>query len=455
MIGRCPFATRLLLLCALSFAGTMSASAQNTYSPADAGDGQFGFHLFQLLLEQQGLRSITEFEDAVNGEPDETVLILAGDLSWMNTGHWSSVLRFVRSGGAILIATDKRTYAPDLFLIKEGPLTVSNPDDAYQGFQDCPVVDDLSGTHPLNENVTQVIGNRSGWISRRTGRHGRWSAVAFLPRFERGNLIVSNAPLIAELTPHNSRRGRLLVASDHSLFINGMLWHGSNAMLAINTADWLCQDRRRTLHFNISGVASRSGIPIPPIDGIPEIPPEDMPPFSLEDLANTPPESMITFANSLIRGLEDENVFNQFLANHASEMPRPEYLRQVYLTLAFLAGFWVIRQLLRRGRRFEPPATRSVVPASSTRVQDLLNSKDLQRPLRELARDLFRTLTGSDDPRDWSVAQSAGRVSGLSRLEKIATNVDRRPVPPREFKRLVKKIDRIRQLHEQGQLATS
>lgn len=460
---RIPGSSLLLALALL--APTTPVSAQS--APLNAGlsaDGQFGFHLFQLLLEHKGLRSVTEFDDAVRGEPVETVLVLAGDLDWMLSSEWSQVFRFIERGGAVLVASDRGVYASGLFRLNGGPLSVNDEANAYQGFRDCPILDKVTVSHSLTQNVSQIIANRSGWITRAASPLGSWNAIARLSDFaatdESGtDREFSGAPIIAELVTDNRLPGRLLLAADHSLFLNGMLWHGSNAMFAINTVDWLCQDgRRRTLYFSVDGAPSRSGIPIPqippdsiPPDAIPPMP-ENIPPFSMEDLANTPPESLITFANTLLTGLEDENVFNQVLAHHAADLPLTDYRRQLYLAMAGMAGFWLIRQLLRRGRRFEAPVSRNTVPAVESRVQDLVNSNDLQRPLRELARDLFRTLTGSDDQQDWSVWPQAAGVSGLQRLEKIALNIDRRPVSRREFRRMVNKIERIRQMHEDGQL---
>lgn len=426
-----------------------SAGAQTSRpAPGLPPDWQFGYHLFQLLLEQKNLTSITSFEDALNN-PSDSVIVLTGNLSWLDRGDWANVRSFLRRGGAMLIASDKAVRAPDLCVIEAGPIQVSEPTAAYQGFSDCPRIDDLRGLHPVARNVDLVIGNRSGWISRTLNHNGSWSSVAFLPRFDGSNANGIKSPVIATMSVNGSRTGRLMVAADHSLFINGMLWHGNNAILALNTADWLCSTGRRSkLLFMADGTASQSGIPMP----IPPVRPEDLPPFNLEDLADTPPESIITFINTFVTGLEDENVFNQVLANHASELPAPDYYQQIYLTLAAIAGYWVIRQLLRRGRRFEAPASRPVVEAASSRAQDMLNSNDLQRPLRELSRDLFRTLTGSDDPKDWSVWPGSLQVSSLKQLERIATDVDRRPVSKRSFQRMVKQIERIRQMHEQGRL---
>jgi len=445
--------TVLLLTALLScVAQTGPVQAQQpqsaTFLPAD---WQFRYHLFQLLLEQKGLTSISSFDEAFHHPASDTVMVLVGDLQWIDRSNWSDIRSFLRNGGAVLVATDMTTHAPDLFVIRDGPIEVADERDAYQGFLDCPRIRDLDGSHDLSRNLDQLIGNRSGRISTTWVRNGIWSNVAWLPQYVHDSSDGTKTPVIATMRVTGSRRGRLMVASDHSLFINGMLWHGNNAILALNTTDWLCSDGRRTLLFLSDGVVVRSGIPLPS-PPVPPMQPEDIPPFSLEDLADTPPESIITFANTFITGLEDEDVFNQVLANHASDLPTPDYYQQLYLTVAVIAGFWVIRQLLQRGRRFTSPARRPVVTEASTRVDDLVNSNDLQQPLRELARDLFRQLTGSDDPQDWSVWPRTMNVSALHRLEKIATNVDRRPVSRRHFQRMVQQIERVRKLHERGQL---
>ena len=450
-----------MLLIAGSLVSAEPLSAQT--SPLNAGlssDGQFGFHLFQLLLEQKGLRSITEFDEAVIVAPPQTVIVLAGDLDWMSD-QWAQIHYFIQQGGAVLVASDRTVSAPGLFELNAGPLRVNDEDAAYQQFRDCPVLTEIE-RHPVSRNVTQIVANRCGWISHASSRQlGGWELIARLSDFkatdQRGReRQYLGAPIVAELNADNGSRGRLILASDHSLFVNGMLWHGSNAMLAINTVDRLCDTgNRRTLFFSINGAASRSGIPMIPPESLPE-PPEDTPLPPLDELMgdfwDLPMGSKFAIANALLTGLEDENVFNQVLANHAVELPAPEYDRQLYLTVAVLAGVWLLRQLMRRGRRFERPVSRNVVPAAESRVQDLVNSNDLLRPLRELAQDLFRTLTGSNDPKDWSVWPQTVGVSGLKRLEKIATNVDRRPVSRREFRRLVKKIENIRHMHESGQL---
>jgi hypothetical protein len=42
-------------------------------------------------------------------------------------------------------------------------------------------------------------------------------------------------------------RGVLILAADQSLFSDGMLWHGDNAILAIQTSDLLCRGKRQWL----------------------------------------------------------------------------------------------------------------------------------------------------------------------------------------------------------------
>ena len=437
-----------------------SASAQpSPLEEALSGEGQFGFHLFQLLLEQKGLRTITDFDEAVTNQPTRTVMVLAGNLDAIGRREWREVFTFIERGGSVLVASDRDVRVPGLFRIKAGPVEFSEQN-AYEGYRDCPVVEEGLKPHALTRNVRRIVANRTGWISTIWESLGPSQTIATLPRFRQGDQSFAQGGLIEAIETENPAPGRLLLVADHSLFVNGMLWHGSNSMLAINTVDWLCHARsRRKLYFSVNGVALRSGIPVPaiPPGGIPPggIPPEalpksleDVPPFELQDLIETPPESLITFGNSLLRGLEQEDVFDQLLAHQAADLPRDEYRQQLYLSIAAMAGYWLLRQLIRRSRPMEALVSRSVAPPTDARVQGLVDSGHLLQPLRELARDLFRTLAGSDDPAVWSAWRLTSRISGLRRLELIACDVDRRPVSRRQFCRLAKKIEQVRQSHQ-------
>ncbi len=455
MASRFRFAA-IVLMVVSCVANPLSAQGP-AIDAALSADSQFGFNILQLLLEEKGLRSGTDFNNAVD-QPEESVIVLLGELDWLDNQDWNRLYRFVQGGGALLVATDRAIAVSGMFRIQSGPIEVAGRY-AYQGFSDCPVIERGISNTPLTRDVDQIIGNRSGWISATWSSLGRSRPVATLPSFRKGNRRFLRGGFIQYLETSDFDPGRLLVAADHSIFVNGMLWHGSNAMLAINTVDWLTDGpNRQRLYFNVDGEASRSGLQFPPIppDGIPPeaIPEslEDIPPFSIEDLLETPPESLFTFGNSLINGLQDENVFNQLLAHSAVDLPRDEYMQQLYVTAAFMAGFWLFKQLSRRGRRFDVPVHRTNENELNVRSTDVLKSRDLRQPLRELARELFRTLAGSEDHKNWAACSRGAGVSGLRRLELIATDIDRKPISRRHFRRLTRTIEHIREMHENGVL---
>lgn len=433
------------------------SSAQQAFDWALSEDAKFDFNLFQLLLEQKGLRTTTDFNAVLSDDPSKAVIVLVGDLDWAKTADWRRLFSFVKRGGALLLATDRDVNVQGICHIKAGPVQVSERD-AYQGFRDCPVIQVRLARHPLTRGVTQIVGNRTGWISTTWHALGPSRTIATLPRFRRGSQAYARGGFIEAIeTERPDTGGRLLVAADHSLFVNGMLLHGNNAMFAINTVDWLCdQPDRQRLYFNISGQASRSGIPIPPVppDSIPPeaIPDslEDIPPFSVEDLIEAPPESLITFGNSLLNGLQEENVFNQLLAHSAAELPKDEYNQQLYVTVAAMACFWLIRKLVRRGSQFEASVVRSTDATAESLASEMADSSDLRRPLRELAQELFRQVTDSDNQDDWKLWPRTIGVSGFRRIEEIATGVDQRPISRNQFRKLARTIEHVRRMSEKG-----
>ena len=222
-------------------AGGMSALSQ-----AGQPEWQFGFQLFHLLLEQKGLYSVSDFRTPMDQRPTQTAVVLLGDLNEVPTDLRSRLSKFLASGGTVLVASDESSFFRDLFMIRQGPFEVTTDQNAYQGFRDCPVVRDLRADTPLLDGVSSLVANRCGVIARMDNRVGNWSILAQLPDIAEGtNARRSRMPLIAEMQSRYRRGGRLLLMADHSILINGMLWHGDNARLAVNLADWLSEGNRK------------------------------------------------------------------------------------------------------------------------------------------------------------------------------------------------------------------
>ncbi|MBM81775.1 MAG: hypothetical protein CMJ78_14450 [Planctomycetaceae bacterium] len=461
----------MLVILAVS---SRSAQAQPPTNPANP-NWQFGFELFHLLLEQKGLKTTTDTEAAFTDDPRRTVVVLLGNQNYMPFRTTTNLHNYLKRGGALLIASDRRARFSGMCEIQSGPITV--PDAfAYRGYADCPDVRNLNSNHPLMRDVKQVIANRCGAIKNTSSRLGRWTLAASFPGGSRRSGQAITGSLVATLKPRDSVYSRVAVVADHSLFINGMLWHGDNAVFALNVADWLCSTRRKTLLFVVDGKPLASGMPMPnelPEDAtippnlppeLPELPeelPEEIPDV---DLSQVPEDSWLAFGNNFLTGMEDADIFNELAADRPRDMEEWLYRRNLLLLLGMLAGLFLILQLARSGRRMDRPMVRSGSPTSQTQIARSANNGDYQPACRELARAMFRRLTGADEPSGWVMRERDICVDGsrsfarsiqlrIKRLEKIARNLNRQRVSRRQFQSIAKEIEEIYELHEQGLLS--
>jgi hypothetical protein len=429
-------------------------------SIAQGQDWQFGFNLFHLLLEQKGVNTKTDIHAALRGDPSKKVIVLLGDVDKNMQWSWINLHRFVRDGGAVLIATDQDARMTSICRISAGPVRVTAADSKYQGFDDCPIVRQFSNPHPLTKGLNEVVANRSGYISQQTSFNARWSTIAAFPAGTRGP---SNrravGPLISVMTSARHARGKLVVMADHSILLNSMLTHADNALLALNIADYLCDPGREELYVIVDG--QPLGAKLPPL--MPEIRPEDVPPLTMEDLANMPRGQLLNFANTLMTELEDANVHNELLANQPGDVEPGFYRRCIFLVLACLGAGFLIRQIPKGAKNSEPPIRREPATVSDIRISELVYAGNLLPAARELARDFFRTLTHSSDLADWQIRPQEVQVEGgyfhqrsvrriLFRLHRLATRVDRSHISQREFQKLAKNIEHLHVLHRQGSL---
>ena len=440
------------------------AGGMSAWSQAGQPEWQLGFQLFHLLLEQKGLYSVSDFRTPMDQRPTQTAVVLLGDLNEVPTDLRSRLSKFLASGGTVLVASDESSFFRDLFMIRQGPFEVTTDQNAYQGFRDCPVVRDLRADTPLLDGVSSLVANRCGVIARMDNRVGNWSILAQLPDIAEGtNARRSRMPLIAEMQSRYRRGGRLLLMADHSILINGMLWHGDNARLAVNLADWLSEGNRKEVAFIVDGRPIDAMLAAPP-EISDELPPlEDLPTPTLEDIANLPKETLLKFANRFVAGMEDADVMNEVLANQPAEMPTPLYRQALYIAAGILAAVYILRLMGRTGQRLPDSPPRAVGYVSGTNRIPILSSGEVYSAGRELAQDALRRLTGSADPLDWAIPVNdveidAGlirRVSireSLKKLKKLASNSARTPMSPRDLRRLASQISTILGLKDEGRL---
>lgn len=440
----------LLVLCVL-FSLPAAATAQPESSDALREEWRFGYHLFELLFKHRGLTPLTNVRAALTSTPEKTVIVLLGphQEGWM----WGEMIRFVQQGGALLVATDNTLAVGSAAFFRRGPIEVLAERDAYQGYRDCPRVTDVDNEHPVTRGVRELIPNRSGWLGRLSNTLGDWEIVARLPP---NRPTIRPEPLIAVMRTRAPAPGQLVVVADHSLFTNGMLWHGDNAILAVNLVNWLAEaDRERVLILADGQVGAGSWPP-------PQLP-EQLPTPDLDNLPDLTTAETLRFMNNLVTGLEDSDLFNEFATSRWKFVSDPVYKRSLLLLLAAAAALfllWRFGQGTAPRRQQSPP--REMANVSTLRIQSRLAAGEYHVAARQLAQDMLVELTGSTEPLSWRFPPRQVEILGhlflrqrvredLVLVQNLAVN-DRRRVARREFRRLARSLARLRQMHHQGRI---
>lgn len=427
--------------------------AQQSGQP-DNNDWHFRFELFQMLLEQNGLNPTTS-ADEVLSDPQHSVLVIVGQLS--RAIHPRIIESFCESGGAVLMASDLRYSAGRICEFGLGPVTSVRSRNWYQSHNDCLELTDLNREHPLTTGVNSVVVNRSGWLE-----SPRWFATepevaARLP--ERCvPTDASGKPVIATLTLNQRGSGPMIIAGDQSLFTNGMLWHGDNAILAINVSRMLCEGQRSRLLFIADRVKLGSYENSPLLNNPPSMPlPENMPEPELA--------TMLRIANSVIRNVEESNVVNEILANQPQNVRPPYYWRIFLFVLAIMVLAFVIWRISAVGLAPQQPMpNRAMKTAHELSSGRKIKSSEFGFASSMLARELCKELTGVEDHASWQRLLSANAATGaavaremstqnqLSVVLDLAVNTRTVHISRRRFESIGQTIHQLRQLHRQGDL---
>lgn len=453
------FLTAIITLLLGSLAQLSATSAapwqSDSSTPTDPlqGDWLFQFELFQGLLEQSGLEPVQSIPEVFQ-DPKQSVVVLTGEIS--RTFSPRLMEHFCHQGGSLLVACDTGFSAGRIAEFERGPVVVRGSRNRYQDFEDCLVVSDFPTQHPTTRGVQQLIFNRTGWLKKPRWFLPAWQELATLPT----NVSPSNSrsqPVILQVKTLDRTQGRMLVTADHSLFTNGMLWHGDNALFAIQVAEWLAEGDRKRLLF-ISDGETLAGFLNSPSLQTPQSQPPNMP-IPEMDLA-TMLKFYTTFANKVVQESQQQNLTNELLANQPRNM-RPSKYRQLLL-IAFaclVAAFAVWRFTATNYNYFTAMPKRNMKSALALNHEDLSRQEELSRAASMLARDLCRELTGSTDSRVWSQQLSeqslSGRVNALEKSERarlgtivdLATNKRTVPVSKKRLEELGKMIHDFRMQH--------
>ncbi len=396
---------KLLLWTCFTLSAASAACAQvaedsRSSNSSLAGGWDYDFDLFQMLLEEQGLRTVG-WQEAWQS-PRESVIVIAGEIRALPLATRQALIQFVDSGGRLLLATDRQFSASGIGTVQPGPVIATRSEYQYQGFDDCLRLPPTSQQQVLGD-VQQVILNRSGWFRTNTDRLS-WETLVALPK--------NCWPYSSRLQPavavgRMDEEGLVVVSADASLFTNGMLWHGDNAVLAIRIADLLCSGvsssdmyserqpdepsagpRSRLAFLRDGQILNSFRDRLPRSSGTP---PPPLPEPTLQ--------RMLRLANAITKEVEASNLLNETLMRQPRRLAAYRYFQFLLFVLAVALLIGALLFVLFGGsfaNRFFKP--RNMRAAFEMRESD---GQDYRVPAAYLAREFCRELTGSGNSADW------------------------------------------------------
>jgi hypothetical protein len=474
--------TALLLTILLVPEQVLCAGAER--KPADYAQDT---DVFRLHLQSQGLTFVRSFEE-LRADPSKALLIVLGDVGVLPR----QFERFIRAGGAALVATDRATFHAGDALDNLGISVNGNylwqdagSAKAYRGLPYCPIVEPAENEalgvfrnlSPNGEPGAPLATNLPSFLHT-SGLPRELAVVAYLPA---DSIQTSTAHPPAKGAPglkHRSRepfavggalgRGRLLFLADHSIFINLMMQQTDNANLAFTAQGiaWLNESgqRNRVCFLDNGHVRDASDIHL---QSLPD-PPMPAPPSV---------DTLLGMVDPILAEVEEKDILNRALVNW---IPRDRMLRWLlYLLTGGLICYGVSR--LRKGRHRVDPnmpllatAVARATPSNNPveqRHRSLLASGNLWEPARMLTRQFFETMVGPQalNPK----GQDAGRLrmppfevhrpglrgwllgQRVRRLWRFANVAAPQSVSIRQFRKLTGRIAALKDATRQGILRFS
>jgi hypothetical protein len=432
-----------------------------------------GIHAFLQMLDKVfHLQPVTRVND-LDQAPDRTLLIVFGDPRGLDLVP-DGVQRFLRQGGAVLVASDRgdgtgAEILEKVFHVAPDGAIVMNPNPRlnYGGEPECPLVTDFSGAadHPLFKGVTKLATNQPTLL------HRGPRAPPSLAWFPQGSIIFRRGPVDVRnrvfAVGNEGPAGQVLILAGHGVFMNGMMggtgqppYDAQNFRFAFNCIRWFTRNpkRDRVLLIHDGRVVSTFKVPLV------EIP---LPDVTLQDV------------NEALRGLQNENFFNRILLHlvdpHGDADNYAVGRRWLNRWALILLGLGVLAYGLYRlwraryRRELTVPLVANLLahtvpadPVVAQRQRDMLREGNFWEAARELARQCFAGYAARSahfPPPTPEVAARAGRGRGrvlakqVQRLWQLAFLSAPRPVSRAEFSRLADDVAEIKAALASGRLA--
>lgn len=294
-----------------------------------------GFNGFALLCRSLGLEPLNQDFSSPRIDPKDAIVVVLGTNA-SSDREIARLRRFVREGGAVLLASDMPGYFFKGGVVIHQPRGYMQARDAqerFNGFRDCPIVRLFSTDHPITSGLNSVITNRTAGIEL---KENDWQAIATLPK-------MSNRLRVYDLAVVSNDESRcMVVCADPSIFSNQMIFQGDNARFALQMMYWLKQGRRSQL------IILYDNRPIRPED--PQRVDVDFPTPSEEEIWDAiqqlPPELLLEFGNEIAALVEDEDLVNQLMSEVMADVEDFYLIRfLILLTTFLLAGFVFYRYM--------------------------------------------------------------------------------------------------------------
>jgi hypothetical protein len=447
--------------------------------PADADDSWYtGYQGLQVLMEEQGLRPARDAEQALQ-DPSGSAVLLLGSLQNVPRSDWLRLRRFVAQGGALLAAFEETSFVriPGVTTWFPGPIQSSDSRLRYADFEDVLELPTES-EQPLVRGVPSLVINRSGWFAEPDDGSLEWSVAVRSPQQSQPPGSSGGVVLAVGTDPFGSG-GLFILAADKSLFSDGMIWHGNNSILAINTSQLLADGRRRFLILETGRISSTQA-PESPADDLPQMPPQGIPPGMMPPqmrppqmpppemipprLTTPPPPSdlntILRTANALLDKLQQSNLLNRTLQDRPRTVRPGGWLRTMLLLLLTVAGLWLLVLVCKRAL----PA----LPELQSRLMQSVYGVQTARQVKEeefgaaaevLCRRFCVEVTGSPLETDWLRLRGGRQLpptlnalpshlaKGLDEIVQIAIHGCRVSLPEWRFQQLGTQLRDLMSLH--------
>ena len=439
----------------------ISAAAQNAGVPFEHGNHAFRYVLYSHELEP--LKDKTSLDA-------NSILILFGETQFLDQIP-GGLDKFLNNGGAVLVATDRSLQEKwqKFFHIELKHEFINAPADlAYRRIPECPwVVPAHVDGIPIFRNLSQVATNKPAYLlnhSKELKTLATFSGDCWVDNGRNHIRLSDRHPEPAVFAVGGAHgAGKILILSDHSVFINEMMIQqdNDNFDFADHCIRWLMdrgqnqEERKQVLFLDEGETIENFNVPL-----------------TLTDVPRPP----IDVLNQFLVKLEQENFFNRLILQGNPGQRLGDIIRWLTIVITTaVTGFGCYRFLQARHRTEsgEPLFSAKMAQQSpdlalvTRRHLDMVKANNFWEAAHHLARDWFHTVvpglfesaaeSGGARPRLPRVTIDAGwwrrwswegKVKGVWRLAAGSP----RKLTAAEFARFVTQLDEIKTAQKRGLL---